>query len=219
MIQLLQQALRRWLIYWVEVADRRGITPNQLSLANLAIAALVGLLLVLFPAAGPPLLLLTLALLVRLVLDRVDGMLARAQDSRSSLGVLLNESVEPLAAVLLYLPIALHPGVAGWLIVLLVALGLCAEIVGLSALQISAARRTDGPFGKRDRAILFALIGLILALDQDAARWLPWLLVPALILTLLTITNRLRKALSEASDPPPRLPQDGFPQDAQSRAR
>jgi CDP-diacylglycerol--glycerol-3-phosphate 3-phosphatidyltransferase len=207
----MQQRLRRWLLPWVEIADRRGITPNQLSLANLALAALVGLLLALFPGARLPLLLLTTVVLARLALDLLDGMLARAQGSRSPLGILLNDSVEPLGAILLYLPLALHPGVDGWLVVLLVALGLCAEIVALSAAQISGRRHTEGPFGKRDRAIFFALIGLILALDRAAAPWLPWLLVPALLLSLLTIGMRMRAALRAAAAPPARLRRDANP--------
>jgi CDP-diacylglycerol--glycerol-3-phosphate 3-phosphatidyltransferase len=205
---MVKQRFRDWLRPAVDAAKARGITPNQISAANLVIAAGVGLLLTLFPGAQLPLLLLVGTVLVRLGLDLLDGILARELDQGSPLGTLLNDAVEALGSVLLYLPVALHPGVDGWLVVLVVALGLCAEIVGLSAAQIGGKRRTDGPFGKRDRALLFALIGAILALDGDAAPWLPWLLVPALILTLVTIVNRIRLALPGRDDPSRRLTQD-----------
>lgn len=179
----------------IAAAQRRGITPNRLSVINLGLAAAAGLLLALFPGAQLPLLLLTLVLMLRVVLDLLDGMMARELGECSELGVLLNETVEALGATLLYLPLALHPGIAAWLLVLVVTLGLCAEIVGLSALKIGPERRLEGPFGKRDRAILFAVIGLILAFDTQAAAWLPWLLLPAVALTLITIGNRFRAAL------------------------
>jgi CDP-diacylglycerol--glycerol-3-phosphate 3-phosphatidyltransferase len=191
---MLKQRIRTWMGPAVDAAKARGVTPNQLSAVNLAVAAGIGLLLALFPGAQLPLLLLAPAVLARLGLDLLDGILARELHQASPLGTLLNDAAEALGSVLLYLPVALHPGVAGWLVVLVVALGLCAEIIGLSAVQIDGTRRADGPFGKRDRALLFALIGAILALDGDAAPWLPWLLLPALILTLVTITNRIRLA-------------------------
>jgi CDP-diacylglycerol--glycerol-3-phosphate 3-phosphatidyltransferase len=205
---MLKQRLRAWLRPAVDAAKARGVTPNQLSAANLAVAAAGGLLLTLFPGAQLPLLLLAPAVLARMGLDLLDGTLARELDQSSPLGTLLNDAVEALGSVLLYLPLALHPAVAGWLVVLVVALGLCAEIIGLSAAQLDGTRRADGPFGKRDRALLFALVGLILALDGDAAPWLPWLLLPAVILTLVTIVNRIRRALPERNDDTRRLGQD-----------
>lgn len=86
------------------------------------------------------------------------------------------------------------------MVVTLVALGLCAEVARLAALGIGASRRQDGPMGKSDRAIVFGLIGLIgliLALDNTAAPWLPWLLIPASVMALATIGNRMRTALHE----------------------
>lgn len=208
MPQTFKQRIGAWLRPAIDAAKARGITPNQLSVANLALAAASGLLLTLFPGAPLPLLIFAVAVLVRLALDLLDGMLARELDQRSELGTLLNDTTEALGAVLMYLPLALHPGVADWLIVLLVALGLCAEIVGLSAAQIGGERRADGPFAKRDRAMLFALVAVILALDSDAAAWLPWLLVPAVLLTLATIANRLRPALLGRAQGQGYLPRD-----------
>ena len=52
--------------------------------------------------------------------------------------------------------------------------------------------------GRPDRAIVFGLIGLILALDSTAAGWLGWLLIPASAMALATIVNRIRAALGEA---------------------
>lgn len=204
-LERLKPRLHTWLQPLAAAAAQRGLTPNRLGLAGLALAAAGGAAVAAFPAARPALLLLVAIVLVRLTLDLLDGLLAREHGMTSESGTLLNEVGEALAAVFLYLPLALHPGIAGWLIVLLVALGLCAELAGLAALTIGAPRRVDGPFGKRDRALLFAVLALILAVDGSAAGWLPWLLVPALLLTAVTLVNRLRGALAAAAGGPYRL--------------
>ena len=145
--------------------------------------------------------LLPAALLLRLTLDAIADMLIEDQTARPPQDLLLKETGAAVCDLLLYLPLALIPGVPGGLVVTLVALGLCTEVTGLAALGIGASRRRDGPMGKPDRAILFGLIGLILALDSTAAPWLPWLLIPASVMALATIGNRMRAALQEIREP------------------
>lgn len=190
------QALLRPL---VDRLAARGVTPNQLTLATLGVATLMGALLTLAPTARALLLLLPLLLLLRMAANALDGMLAREHGLQSPRGVLLNEVGDVLGDALLYLPLALHPGVAGWLLVAVLVLGLGAEVAGLAAVQIGASRRQDGPLGKSDRALLFGLIALILGLDPTAGAWLPWLLWPALGLAGLTIQQRIAAALAEVN--------------------
>lgn len=180
-----------------------GATPAQLTWANLGLSAVVGALIAALPAVLPhttqPLMLLPLALLVRVVLDALADMLAEEHSPRAPRDILLSEVSAAGCDLLLYLPLALIPGVPGALVVILVGLGLCTELAGLAALRIGASRRRDGPMGKTDRAIVFGLIGLILALDSTAAAWLGWLLLPASAMALATIVNRLRQALTEVA--------------------
>ena len=187
----------------VDRLAERGVTPNQLTYVALGLSALVGALISALPALAPGnnrlLLLLPAALLVRIALDAMDGMLAREPGVGTPRGAMLNELGVVLSDALLYLPLALYPGVMAWLVVTLVVLGICAEVAGLAALGIGASRRDQGPMGKNDRAIVFGLIGLILALDPKAAAWLPWLLVPAVVMAGVTIVNRVQAALREVA--------------------
>jgi len=146
--------------------------------------------------------LLPAALLLRLALDAIADMLCETQASRPPEDLLLKETGSAVCDLLLYLPLALIPGVPSGLVVTLAALGLCTEVTGLAALSIGASRRRDGPMGNSDRALTFGLIGMIgmiLALDSTAAPWLPWLLIPASMMALATIGNRMRAALKEIS--------------------
>lgn len=178
-----------------------GVTPAQLDWTALGLSAFVGALIAVLPAVLPhttqPLLILPLVLLLRATLDTLADRLADVSRPRTARDTLLSEIGAAGGDLLLYLPLALIPGVPGALVVILVVLGLCTEIAGLAALRIGASRRREGPMARTDRAIVFGLIGLILALDGTAAAWLGWLLVPAAAMALATIINRMRQALRE----------------------
>lgn len=178
---------------------RAGVTPNHVTLAALALSAATGLALCLFPSARGVLAAVPLVLFLRMALNAVDGMLAREHDMRSALGAMLNELGDVASDAMLYLPFALVPGVpAGW-VVLVVVVGLLTEMAGVVAVQVGASRRYDGPFGKSDRAFLFGLVALLLALGIHPGTWLGLLLAAACALGVLTTFNRARAALREAS--------------------
>lgn len=187
------QALLRPLVRGLAGA---GATANQVTLAALGLSLAVGALVA---AAATPrvLLLLPLWLFLRMALNAIDGMLAREHGQASKLGAVLNELGDVLADAGLYLPLALRPEFPPLPLVLLVLLGVIAEMTGVVGVQIGASRRYDGPLGKSDRAFLFGLLGLLLGLGLAAGAWLHWLLWLAVILAALTIINRARQALRE----------------------
>ncbi|MGB5833612.1 MAG: hypothetical protein WBG92_16685 [Thiohalocapsa sp.] len=187
----------------VEKLARRGVTPVQLSWTVLGLSAFVGTLIGLLPSVLPQsnrlLLVLPAALLLRLGLEAAADMLADDYSPRTRRGQLLRDVGDALGDVMLLLPLALIPGVPAALVVTLVALGLCTEVAGLAGLGIGASRRRDGPMNRTDRTIVFGLAGLILALDTGSGPWLPWLLLPASLMALITIGNRIRGALAETA--------------------
>jgi hypothetical protein len=178
------------------LAASRGINGDGLQWGVLGVAASVGALLLLTPALLPSghgvLLLLPAALAARALALAVAEVLARDHPEVPQRDPAVREVTDAGAELLLYLPVAAYPGVAAAPVVLLVALGLLAEIAGLSTLARGGERRRDGPMTLRDRAIVFAIVGLILALDPGAAPWLPWLLLPAAALALATVYSRMR---------------------------
>jgi CDP-diacylglycerol---glycerol-3-phosphate 3-phosphatidyltransferase len=98
----------------------------------------------------------------------------------------------------LYLPFAAIPGVSAFLVVTAVVLAGASELAGTAALLIGASRRYDGPMGKSDRALAFGAIAFLLGLGARAGLWLDLLFLVIVILLLLTIANRVRRALAEA---------------------
>jgi len=101
---------------------------------------------------------------------------------------------DQVSDIALYLPVALVAGVSAHLLVLVVVFALLAEFAGVLASSIGAARRFDGPMGKSDRAFAFGLLGLLVWAGV-APVWHNALLAVVLLLSLVTVFNRLRQAL------------------------
>jgi len=193
-----QQLLRPALI----ALGRMGVTPNQLTLGAMALSLVYGAALALAPASMALWYALPLVLLLRMALNALDGMLAAATGRQTALGALLNELCDQVSDAALYLPFALATGASAPLVVIIVVAALLAEFAGVLAQATGAARAYDGPMGKSDRAVGFGLAALLLAAGAAPA-WFNGLLLLVLLLSLLTIFNRLRRALHPCA---PRTP-------------
>ena len=191
----IKQRLDAQLAPLASLAAARGITPDRLQWSALALVAGVGVLLLVLPALLPGLhgllLLLPAALAARALMLAVAGLLEQGHPELPARDAGLREVTDAGADALLYLPVAAYPGVAVAPVVLLVVLGLLAEIAGLAVLTRGEERRRGGPMDLHDRAIVFGIVGLILAVDPGTAPWLPWLLLPAAALAAVTLVRRL----------------------------
>ena len=78
---------------YAERLHENGITPNQVTLAALALSTFEGALLLTSPGAWFPLLLLPVVLFLRLALNAIDGMIAREHGLASKRGKVLNLSL------------------------------------------------------------------------------------------------------------------------------
>jgi CDP-diacylglycerol--glycerol-3-phosphate 3-phosphatidyltransferase len=142
------------------------------------------------------LLLLPLVLFLRMAFNAIDGMLAREWNQKSRLGAILNELGDVISDTALYLPFAVIPPINAVLVGLVVALAAMTEMAGVVAIQIGAARRYDGPFGKSDRALFFGTVAFVLGLGVHAGLWTNILLGLAALAAAFTILNRARAALA-----------------------
>jgi CDP-diacylglycerol--glycerol-3-phosphate 3-phosphatidyltransferase len=131
-----------------------------------------------------------------MALNAIDGMLAREFHLKSRLGAVLNELGDVVSDTALYLPFAVVQGVSAVLVGLVVAIAVTTEMSGVVAVQIGAARRYDGPFGKSDRAVFFGALALVLGAGVEPGLWTNVLLAVAGCAGVLTIVNRARAALA-----------------------
>lgn len=178
---------------------RAGIRANQVTVAAMLVSIAVGVIIGLTGGERRAAwILLPAWLLLRMALNAIDGMLAREHDQASRLGAVLNELGDVVADAGLYLPLALTPAFAPWPMALFVLGAVLTEMTGVIGVQIGASRRYEGPMGKSDRALVFGVVGLLLALGASGDRWIDALMWALVALCALTVLNRARHALREA---------------------
>jgi phosphatidylglycerophosphate synthase len=176
-----------------------GVTANQVTVAACAISIALGALLAWRPGDLRLFLLVPVWLFIRMALNALDGMLAREFGQASKLGAYLNEITDVVADAALYAPFAFLPGSSPALVAAIIALAIISEMAGVLGATVGASRRYDGPMGKSDRAFVFGVLGLVAGLGFETGALLPWLLAAVAALIGLTIVNRVRRGLREAT--------------------
>jgi len=174
-----------------------GITPNQVTIAAMILSAAGGAAITVWPEFRWPLFALPVVLFLRMALNALDGMMAREHDMATPLGAILNEAGDVAADAALYLPLALVPCFNPHLVVVVVVLAGLTELVGVTAANVGASRRYDGPMGKSDRAFALSVLALAAALWPAGERWFTFVLAAIIVLETVTIANRTRAALKE----------------------
>lgn len=185
------QALLRPLMFRL---NNHGVTANHVTLTAMVISFISGAVLIIFPY--PHLFyLLPVVLFVRMALNALDGMLARECNQKSRLGAILNETGDILSDIALYLPFILLPDSNVLLVLLMLFCAVMTEFCGVLAQTINGVRSYAGPLGKSDRALLFGVWGLALAVWPQLVQWNNVVWGGATILLLWTVVNRCRSAL------------------------
>lgn len=198
-IYQLKPAFQSLLRPLVGALARAGIRANQVTLAACLVSIGVGALLVLHPGQAALFVLVPIWMLLRMAMNAIDGMLAREFAQKTPLGAYLNEISDVLSDAALYLPFGLIAGSSMTAVAVVIVLAATSELAGAVAVMTGASRRYDGPMGKSDRAFVFGLLGLLVALGVPLAAWLNWVWAAVAALTALTIANRIRGGLREIS--------------------
>ncbi len=193
----LKPAFQRLLRPACGILAKAGVTANQVTVAAMLLSIVTGATLVIWHDDRWALFLVPVALLVRMALNAIDGMLAREHGMQSELGGLLNELGDVISDIALYLPFGLIAGISPVAVIVTVLLAVLSEMTGVVAVQIGASRRYDGPMGKSDRAFAFGLLAVLLGFGLEAGAWANGGLLVVALLTVTTILNRSRAALEE----------------------
>ncbi len=183
----------------VKILFRMGITANMVTVFACLVSIGLGAL-VWFGASNPIVFaVIPVWMLLRMALNAIDGLLAKEFGQKSPLGGILNEVTDVISDTALYLPFALVAGL-GLAPILIICFGaLLTEFVGVVAQNIGASRRYDGPMGKSDRAAVFGILGVLVALGVKLDAWGPWVMLIIVALLMATLFNRARQALIETN--------------------
>jgi len=189
------QALARWLA-------RRGVTPNQVSLASVGFAAVGGVALALTAGDRASVALYLFAALtieLRLLANMLDGLIAIEGGRQTATGVLYNDVPDRFADALFFVGAGYGTGTdwsvaLGWLAALLSVITAYVRALGAS---LGLASDFSGPMAKPQRMQALAAACVLAAIAAPFG-WKVEVLLIALALiaagTGLTVTLRLRRA-------------------------
>jgi CDP-diacylglycerol---glycerol-3-phosphate 3-phosphatidyltransferase len=185
------QNLLRPIIPWLA---KIGVTPNQVTILTTGLSIGCGGLILWHNSL---LILVPPLMLVRAMLNVIDGMLAREHQMTSTLGAILNELADVIFDAAIYLPFGLLPGVSGYLVAIVVVLSIISEMTGVLGLTVGGSRQYDGPMYKTDRGVVFSIIAVFFVLGIFPNPWLDFVWTGLIGLSVLTIINRINSTLVE----------------------
>lgn len=154
----------------VELCVRRGIRADTLTLTAVPVAGIGAAAIALSPVVPGLLLLVPLAAAVRLVLNLLDGAVARRTGAGHPRGELYNEVGDRVADILLLGAPALVPGVEGRAVLVGVLLAVLASYVGITVRAAGGTRLYLGILAKPGRMVLVA-VAAPLSLATGPATW------------------------------------------------
>jgi CDP-diacylglycerol--glycerol-3-phosphate 3-phosphatidyltransferase len=183
------------LVPLVDALARRGVSPDALTLAAVPVA-LVGGACILFSPALPELLLaVPVCIVIRILLNLLDGNMARRTGRIHPRGELFNEVGDRLADIAFLAPVAFLPGAPSEPVLLGVLGGLLASYVGITARAAGGERIYRGALSKPGRMATLLVCSLwALAAPGSALPWTAFAVV-LLVGTLLTVVERMAIAI------------------------
>lgn len=186
---------------WAEVvtgplsalAERTGITPNQLSVLSLAFAIAASVFYYLSANSIDLLYAAAVMVLLNSLLDAVDGSLARRTGRADPKGDFLDHAIDRYADMF-FLGGIIFAGYASWPIGLLTVIGVfLTSYMGTQAQALQMGRYYGGILGRADRLVLifFATIGnAVYSSPIEGLSILGWILIATMISSHITALQR-----------------------------
>ena len=174
---------------------RIGVSPNHITVFTIFFSLLIGYILFLGINNSSWFIIVALGLLIRMMLNALDGMMANQFNLQSKLGEILNEIGDVISDIAIYFPFLYFEAIKSEYVILFIFLSIINEFCGVLAKLISGSRRYDGPMGKSDRAFLVGIICIVLFFTDSILIYLDYVFIIAIFLILISSYFRITKAL------------------------
>jgi phosphatidylglycerophosphate synthase len=178
------------------LAVRAGVSADALTLLAVPVAALGGACIALSAVVPELLLAVPLLAALRLVLNLLDGMVARSTGSTHPMGEMWNELGDRLADVLFIGGLIFVPEVDPWLAFAAVAAALLASYAGITSRAAGASRQYGGVLSKPGRMVTLGIAAPVSFVIGDPT-WLVMAAVVILVGSLITLGQRVVAARAE----------------------
>ncbi len=173
---------------------KMGVSANMITWWAILLSVTTGVVMWIHPF-GKAFLLLPIALLLRMALNALDGMMARTYNMQSKKGEILNELGDVVSDLFMFFPLFKLFSINLYVFLGFLFLSVINEYAGILGKAVSGNRRYDGPMGKSDRAFLIGLISLILFFTDTIKPYLDWVFVFAIVLLVISTSLRIYNTL------------------------
>lgn len=174
---------------------KAGVTANQITVFSVLFSAGIGVL-VFYNNEFPYFrLVVALGLLLRMVFNALDGMMARQHNMQSKIGEVLNELGDVISDVLIIVPFIVVPGINQYYVFTFAFLAIINEYSGILGKAMGGDRRYEGPMGKSDRALVIGLFCVISYFWEGLFEYADWVFLACCALILVSTFTRIRKSI------------------------
>ncbi len=177
---------------------RAGFTANGITWMAVLLSLFTGVYCWFFPGKAA-FVILPIALLLRMALNALDGMMARTYHMQSKSGEVLNELGDVVSDMFMFAPVGELFHVDSRLFVSFLLLSAVNEFAGILGKAVSGERRYEGPMGKSDRALVIGLVALISFFSPILLPYTNYIFGVILLLLLISTATRIRKTLSKTA--------------------
>ena len=174
---------------------KNGITPNQLTLFSVFFSIGIGFLIGYEFQHKWFLIIVPIGLLIRMMMNALDGMMARQFNLQSNTGEILNELGDVISDVVIIFPLVFIGGINVYLVLFFVFMTMINEFAGLLGKVVGKERRYDGPMGKSDRALFVGIFCLTYYFWPDLSLYSNYVFGLVCVLIIWSTFIRLKKAI------------------------
>lgn len=191
----LKPAFQRLLNPLMVVLRRIGVTPNGLTWCAMILSGGLGWAFVEGLQNPTWYFIVVGGLLLRMMLNALDGMMARHYEMTSKGGAVLNELGDVVSDALVMWPLMLMDGLQiGWAIAFL-WLTAVNEFAGVLGQALGGPRRYEGPMGKSDRTLIWGILCLMLGFGVGVESYIQVAMYVVLACLLWSTLRRIIKTL------------------------
>ncbi|MBI49124.1 MAG: CDP-alcohol phosphatidyltransferase [Crocinitomicaceae bacterium] len=191
----IKPAFQKLLMPLLGLLRKCGFTPNLLTILAIVLSLCLGYVFSEANTNDSYYLYVSLGLLFRMMLNALDGMMARIYNLQSTTGEILNEVGDIVSDVAIFYPLLLIEELDFGLAFGFIILSIINEFSGVLAKSISGERRYDGPMGKSDRASLIGILCLLFYFGFEVGPYLNYVFGIAVFMVVLSTLIRLKSAI------------------------
>ena len=184
----------------LKLLRRLGISPNSITIFSILLSFGIAYFFWNTSDNSSYFLIVAFGLLLRMMLNALDGMMARIYNLQSKLGEVLNEVGDIVSDVAIYFPLIIFESLRIEIAIIFILLSIINEFCGLMAKVISGERRYDGPMGKSDRAFLIGVICIVYYFTNGLAPYMNYIIGGSSIMIILSSYIRLIKSIKNGKN-------------------